>query len=370
MVESLTLDTGVRVPPDQITYLLVAVVAAGVALGLLLLAALITRRRRIAEERRAATRFVAREPTFEEEAGPSGGSLPWLGPSAARPQEAAGTRFAAPPGPPAPVVLSAEPGPPPAPVGPGPEPGPPGRDAGVTAPPPTEVPEPAMPMPDTLPAAGDREGGVAAAAVESEAGRRFTVGERLSDRRAEEPIDAFLDVNPRRPPAEGPLPDLYVDPLTGLDTPLAWDKDLAEETARFVRYRRPICVVVAELDGLSRLMERFGPDPARRVLPAVGDALRRNARRSDRVAHVGNGRFLALLPETDEIQAINYIERVRAACDRWLESGAVALHLAIGWASPTAVGELSTALRTAEERMYQERRRGGGPGAGDPGASR
>ena len=55
---------------------------------------------------------------------------------------------------------------------------------------------------------------------------------------------------------------------------------------------------------------------------------------------------------------------------RWLEAGAVALHLSMGWASPNAVGELDTALRTAEERMYAERRRAARAGVGDSDASR
>lgn len=125
---------------------------------------------------------------------------------------------------------------------------------------------------------------------------------------------------------------------------------------------------MAELDGLGRFEGQFGPEAAHRVLAAVGGALRRNARRTDRVAHVGAGRFLVMLPETDEIQAINYVERVRAECVRWLEAGAVALHLSMGWASPNAVGELDTALRTAEERMYAERRRAARAGASSPDA--
>jgi hypothetical protein len=75
------------------------------------------------------------------------------------------------------------------------------------------------------------------------------------------------------------------------------------------------------------------------------------------------------MPETDEIQAINYVERVRAECERWLEAGASAMRLSLGWASPSAVGELDTALRTAEERMYAERRRAARAGSGDPDAS-
>jgi GGDEF domain-containing protein len=98
--------------------------------------------------------------------------------------------------------------------------------------------------------------------------------------------------------------------------------------------------------------------------------MQRTARRTDRVAHVGSGRFLVLLPETDEIQAINYVERVRGECERWLEAGAVALHVSMGWASPSAVGELDTALRTAEERMYAERRRSAHAGVADADASR
>ncbi len=63
------------------------------------------------------------------------------------------------------------------------------------------------------------------------------------------------------------------------------------------------------------------------------------------------------MPETDEILAINYIERVRKACDLWLESGAVSLRLAVGWASSTGDGSLVDAEALATDRMYGELRR-------------
>jgi diguanylate cyclase (GGDEF)-like protein len=127
---------------------------------------------------------------------------------------------------------------------------------------------------------------------------------------------------------------------------------------------------VAELDGFARFEGGFGAGASHRILAAVGEAMRRKARRTDRVAHVGGGRFLVLLPETDEIQAINYVERIRGECDRWLDAGAVALRLSVGWASPSAVGELDGALRTAEDRMYAERRRAARAGTRDPDATR
>jgi diguanylate cyclase (GGDEF)-like protein len=234
-------------------------------------------------------------------------------------------------------------------------------EAAVSVP---EAAAPGLSAAETLAAATPAEpterpaAATAAAAFEADSGRRFAYDqERAHDPRAERAIESFLGLAPGRAPTEGPSPDPYLDPLTGLDTLLAWERDLAEEDARYARYRRPVTVVVAELDGLARLVERFGEEPARRILPAVGDTMRRYARRTDRVAHAGGGRFLVLMPETDEIQAINYVERVRAASERWLEAGAVSLHLSIGWASPTAVGQLDTALRAAEERMLADRRR-------------
>jgi hypothetical protein len=120
-------------------------------------------------------------------------------------------------------------------------------------------------------------------------------------------------------------------------------------------------VVVAEVEGLRRLAERLGDEPIERLLPVIADAFRREARASDWVARVGSGRFAAFLPETDEIQAINYVERIRMACEPWLASSAVPLRLAIGWSSPTASSDLESALARAEERMHADRRMPGKP---------
>lgn len=148
-----------------------------------------------------------------------------------------------------------------------------------------------------------------------------------------------------------------IDPETGLDSPLAWSTAITIEEARSSRYGRPVSVVIAELDGLDRLGELLGLDVADRLIPPVADALRRNARAADRVARLSHARFGVLLVETDEVRAINYVERVRSACDRWLEASAIALRLSIGWASPATDGDLRSTVRVAEDRMYREQHR-------------
>lgn len=163
---------------------------------------------------------------------------------------------------------------------------------------------------------------------------------------------------PMPAPPEPPAVDDGIDALTGLPDASAFSRLVADEDARIARYHRAATVVIFELEGLDRLVERLGDDAGDRIIPAVADTLRRLARAADHVARLGPGRFGALLPETDEVAAINYIERVRKACDLWLETGAIAMRLAIGWAGTAGDPPLTDAQRTATERMYAELRRG------------
>jgi len=153
------------------------------------------------------------------------------------------------------------------------------------------------------------------------------------------------------------LLSILTDPVTGLDNRLAWDRAMQQENERKRRYGRPVSVVIAELYGLDALAERVGRDAADRLVPAIAEALRRYGRATDRVARVGHARFHVLLPETDEVRAINYVERVRQACDLWLESGAVSLSLSLGWASPGPDDDIETAMIMAEDRLLAEHRR-------------
>jgi PleD family two-component response regulator len=93
------------------------------------------------------------------------------------------------------------------------------------------------------------------------------------------------------------------------------------------------------------------------LIPPIATTMRRHARAADNLARLGRARFGALLTETDEVLAINYIERVRAACDVWLQSGAVALRLSIGWAEVGPKQPVEVALKAAETRLNEERQR-------------
>jgi diguanylate cyclase (GGDEF)-like protein len=150
-----------------------------------------------------------------------------------------------------------------------------------------------------------------------------------------------------------PVP--FLDAETGLESAAVWNDALRHEDARRARYGHPATVMVMELVGFELLGERLGSEIADRLIVPVAATLLNNSRASDRIARVGHTRFHVLMPETDEISAINYVERVREAADMWLEAGAVAVRTAIGWASPPSGGSLMDAARLADERMQADR---------------
>jgi GGDEF domain-containing protein len=78
-------------------------------------------------------------------------------------------------------------------------------------------------------------------------------------------------------------------------------------------------------------------------------------RASDHIARIARTRFALLLTETDEIAAINIVERARAACEFQLGASDL-VRVAIGWASPTSAADLRAAIDLAAERLTDELR--------------
>jgi len=149
------------------------------------------------------------------------------------------------------------------------------------------------------------------------------------------------------PPAAG-----WSDPATSTDGPRYWDRMLSSERARARRSPRRATIVVTELSGLDDLALAADGGVARQVLMSTGRTLTQQVRASDCVARTDRSRFSVFLPETDEIEAINFVERARTAMETSL-ADAVGTDIAMGWASP-ADGDLDVALDVAERRLLEE----------------
>jgi two-component system, cell cycle response regulator len=179
----------------------------------------------------------------------------------------------------------------------------------------------------------------------------------LNDPKAEPTIHALVHGDGGPEAEDDAADEPIVDPATGFATRPAWDEVFRHEEHRFARYGRSVTLLVAELEGLNSLAAMLGQGAADRLIPPVAATMRRSARATDVLARTGRTRFVALLPETDEVAAVKYVERVCSECDMWLAAGGVAVRLAVGWAQPIAGGRLADAMRLADDRMNADRRR-------------
>jgi diguanylate cyclase (GGDEF)-like protein len=151
-------------------------------------------------------------------------------------------------------------------------------------------------------------------------------------------------------------PSGWNDPVTGMDGPRLWDRVISAETARVKRYRRPATVVLVDVVGLAEFADAWGGDVAERVFIRVARTLAVEVRASDHIARIDRSQFGILLTETDEIDAINFVERARAACEREVQASD-RLRVGMGWAMPSESTDLRGAIGTAAERVASDLRR-------------
>ena len=120
------------------------------------------------------------------------------------------------------------------------------------------------------------------------------------------------------------------DSKTGLLNPRAFTEALDNELARATRFRRPLSVLVLDLDHLREINNTYGHLAGDVAIEGVARALRSELRDYDVPCRFGGEEFAVLLPETAYAEALEIADRLRAAvADRELvvpSSGAV-LHV-------------------------------------------
>jgi diguanylate cyclase (GGDEF)-like protein len=115
--------------------------------------------------------------------------------------------------------------------------------------------------------------------------------------------------------------------------------------------KRSATIAFAEIDGLAELAERWGHVVAEAMFVKLAGTLAHELRSNDSIARVAPTRFGILLTETNEIAAINFVERARSACEAQRGLAANILRIGFGWASLTATNDLPTALELATRRL-------------------
>ena len=151
------------------------------------------------------------------------------------------------------------------------------------------------------------------------------------------------------------------DGLTGLANRRHCEERLTAEIARSQRYETPLAVILCDIDEFKAANDTYGHAFGDLVLQEFAGVLDETLRDVDVSGRWGGEEFLIVLPGTTLEGAIEAAERIRtafAALHLSAAAGAVRMTASFGVASFTPSTDADDFVRTADEALYEAKRRG------------
>jgi diguanylate cyclase (GGDEF)-like protein len=156
------------------------------------------------------------------------------------------------------------------------------------------------------------------------------------------------------------------DPLTGFYNHRYLHERMGEEVVRSQRGKRPMSVMMLDLDDFKLVNDTFGHLFGDRFLAWTAELIRATLRASDVPARYGGDEFAVILPDTDADEAGRAAERILEAFrDRPFtaeQRGPVPIVASIGVATFPTDGRTATELIAAADRALYAVKRDGGHG--------
>ena len=153
------------------------------------------------------------------------------------------------------------------------------------------------------------------------------------------------------------------DSLTGMYNRRHFCACGEEEIKHAHRYKRPLSMVMIDIDYFKEVNDSFGHDAGDRVLLALAALLTKELRASDCIGRIGGEEFALLLPETDEAAAQELGRRLLAAVAvmsvPMADGGTIGITISAGIATLEAdEHEVVRFMRRTDRALYQAKNEG------------
>jgi len=156
-----------------------------------------------------------------------------------------------------------------------------------------------------------------------------------------------------------------VDYLTGLHNVREFYRLFHDETRRVDRYGHCFSLLIIDVDRFKEINDTFGHQLGDYVLQEVARKLKELIRISDHAARIGGDEFAVLLPETDQDDAADLGERIRAFFDNHAiaqadhPDQAIHISVSIGEATyPRAARNANELFAAADAALYRAKEGG------------
>jgi len=152
------------------------------------------------------------------------------------------------------------------------------------------------------------------------------------------------------------------DPLTGLHNRRYLDSHLQTLFERAVSRRRPLSLMITDIDRFKSVNDAFGHDGGDEVLREFARRLRKNVRGIDLACRFGGEEFVVVMPDTDAVVAETVAERIRAEIANkpfGIGGESVAMTVSVGVSSlKGGLDSIADLLKRADVALYEAKSSG------------
>lgn len=151
------------------------------------------------------------------------------------------------------------------------------------------------------------------------------------------------------------------DVLTQLPNREAYNIRLEQEFERWQRYKRPLSMVICDVDHFKRINDNYGHLAGDKVLHIIAKTLRKHLRKTDFIARIGGEEFVVLMPETEQNQAFKVAEGVRKAiadCPFHFKEQPVSITMSFGMSEFAGGDSGESVFARSDKALYQAKKEG------------
>jgi two-component system cell cycle response regulator len=152
------------------------------------------------------------------------------------------------------------------------------------------------------------------------------------------------------------------DGLTGLFNHRRFQELIDEAVTTAARYRRPLSLILADVDHFKKINDTFGHPVGDQVLKRVAQVLGQLARSADRVCRYGGEEFTVIMPETDKNGGCILAERFREEIKRQkfeVDGAAFTITVSLGVCTiPDVAHHKQELIDRADQALYHAKHTG------------
>ena len=151
------------------------------------------------------------------------------------------------------------------------------------------------------------------------------------------------------------------DALTEIPNRAAFDERYVLEIKRWQRYKKPLCVVLADVDHFKNINDSYGHSAGDKTLKVIAKTLKLNLRETDFIARYGGEEFIMLFPETSLAELEGPLNALREKISKIpFKFKNVSVPITISFGATQFVGKDSSrsAFDRADEALYEAKKAG------------